>query len=84
MTLAIAIVSCAVAVLSFLGNYIGSQKASAGHQAVYDAKLDNLTEQVKKHNNLVERMYEAEGRLNILEEKQKVVNHRIDDLKKEQ
>lgn len=84
MTLAIAIIGCVISVLSFLGNYIGSQKASAGHQAVYDAKLDNLTEQVKKHNNLVDRMYKVESEVHLLSEKQKVANHRIDDLEKEQ
>ena len=84
MTAAVAIISCVIAALSFLGNYVGSQKAQAGHQAVYDAKLDNLTKQVEKHNNLVERMYSLEDEVHILSEKQKVANHRIDDLEKEQ
>lgn len=83
MTAAIAIISCAVAVLSFLGNYLASLKASAKHQAVYDEKLNNLTRQVEKHNNLVERMYHLEDEVHILSEKQKVADHRIKDLEKE-
>lgn len=39
-------------------------------------RLDQLTKQVEKHNNLVERTF-------LLEEKVKVANHRIDDLEKE-
>lgn len=80
MTWAIGLISCAVAMLSFLGNYVASLKASAGHQAVYDEKLDNLTKKVEKHNNLIERMYNLENEVHILSEKQKVANHRIDDL----
>lgn len=38
-------------------------------------KLDQLTKQVEKHNQLAERTF-------VLEEKVKVANHRIDDLEK--
>ena len=31
------------------------------HQAVTDTKIDNLTQKVEKHNNLIERMYRVEG-----------------------
>lgn len=83
MTLAIAIIGCVVSLLSFLGNYIGSQKASAGHQAVYDEKLDNLTKQVEKHNSVIERTYKLEQQCEIQKEQIKVINHRIKDLEKE-
>lgn len=33
-----------------------------------------------KHNNLIERMYKGEENINLLDEKIKVANHRIDDL----
>lgn len=42
-------------------------------QAVTDTKLDNLTAEVKKHNNFASRMP-------VVEEQIKVINHRIDDL----
>lgn len=44
-------------------------------QAVTDTKLDNLTEEVKKHNNFASRMP-------VVEEQIKVINHRIDDLER--
>ena len=43
------------------------------NQAVTDTKLDNLTEEVKKHNNFAARMP-------VVEEQIKVINHRLDDL----
>lgn len=43
-------------------------------------KIDVLTDQVKKHNNLVERTYKLEQTASLHEEKIKVANHRIDDL----
>jgi len=42
-------------------------------QAVTDTKIDQLTEEVKKHNNFAARMP-------VVEEQIKVINHRISDL----
>ena len=44
-------------------------------QAVTDTKLDELTREVRKHNNFAER-------IPVLEEKISVANHRIDDLER--
>lgn len=43
------------------------------HQAVTDTKIEELTREVRKHNNFAERMP-------VLEEKISVANHRIADL----
>lgn len=50
------------------------------HQVVFDERLKNLTRQVEKHNSVIERTYEAETQIDVLKEKQRVANHRIDDL----
>lgn len=50
------------------------------HQAVFDERLKDLTRQVEKHNSVIERTYEAETQIDVLKEKQRVANHRIDDL----
>lgn len=34
-------------------------------------RIDQLEKKVEKHNNLVERMYIAEGQIKVLEEKQR-------------
>ena len=44
-------------------------------QAVTDTKLDNLTEEVRKHNNFAQK-------IPVLEEQIKAANHRIDDLER--
>ena len=46
----------------------------AKHQAVTDTKIDELTRQVEKHNSMIERTYQLEGRMNEAE-------HDIRDLK---
>ena len=45
-------------------------------QAVTDTKLDALTEEVRRHNDFARRVP-------VLEERVKVINHRIEDLEKE-
>lgn len=49
------------------------QKKMEIQMAVTDTKLDELTREVRKHNNFAERVP-------VLEEKITVANHRIDDL----
>jgi len=44
-------------------------------QAVTDAKLEELTREVREHNNFARRMP-------VLEEKMKVANHRIENLER--
>lgn len=48
----------------------------ATSQAVTDYKIDELTREVREHNNFAKRVP-------ILEEQIKVANHRIDDLEQE-
>ena len=45
------------------------------HQAVTDTKIEELTREVRKHNNFAERVP-------VIEEQVKIVNHRIDGLEK--
>lgn len=45
-------------------------------QAVMETKLNGLTEEVRKHNNFA-------GRIPVIEEQIKVINHRVDDLERE-
>ncbi len=56
---------------------VGVLIANSKSQAVMDVKLDDLTREVRKHNQFAERVP-------VLEEKIKVANHRLDDLEKRQ
>lgn len=44
-------------------------------QKISDVKLEELTREVRKHNNFAERVP-------VIEEQIKVINHRIDDLER--
>lgn len=45
------------------------------HQAVTDTKIDELTREVREHNNFARRVP-------VIEEQIKVANHRIEDLER--
>lgn len=45
-------------------------------------RIDQLEKKVEKHNNLVERMYIAEGEIKVLEEKAKDFEGDLSDLKR--
>lgn len=47
-------------------------------------RLEQLENKVNKHNNLIERTYNLEAHVDLLEERVKVANHRINDLENEQ
>ena len=55
--------------VTLVGVLISNQKA----QAVTETRLDELTREVREHNNFARRMP-------VVEEQIKVINHRIEDL----
>lgn len=74
------IVALITGVLSLTGviisNAISNSKVEASlekAQAVTDTKLEELTREVREHNNFAQRMP-------VVEEQIKVINHRISDL----
>lgn len=58
--------------LTLLGVLVSNSKS----QAVMDTKLDELTSEVREHNNFAKRMQ-------VMEEQIKVINHRLKDLEDE-
>lgn len=60
-------------VLTNLAAMKKSESAIRTTQAVLDAKLEELTREVREHNNFARRMP-------VVEEQIKVINHRISDL----
>lgn len=74
--------SIIVAVVSGLCTLVGSGLGVVASSRLTAYRLEQLEKRVDKHNHLVERMYSLEDRANILDEKVKVANHRIDDLEK--
>lgn len=56
---------------------IGVLIANSKSQAVTDTKLEELTREVREHNNFARRMP-------VVEEQIKAINHRIEDLEKKE
>ena len=69
-----------VAVLSLLGSLVGTLGGIAINSKLSNYRIEQLEKKVDKHNNLIERMFKAEESINLLDEKIKVANHRLDGL----
>ncbi|MGN1329184.1 MAG: hypothetical protein ACI4V4_05760 [Eubacterium sp.] len=65
-----------VAFVSVLGTVLGSFGGILTSSKLTSYRLEKLEEKVDKHNNFAERMP-------VIEEQIKVINHRIDDLERE-
>ena len=65
-----------VALVSVLGTILGSFGGILTSSKLTSYRLEKLEQKVDKHNNFAERMP-------VIEEQIKVINHRIDDLEKE-
>ncbi len=50
------------------------------NDAVRDEKIEELTREVRRHNNFAERMPEIEGDIKVINEQVKVINHRLSNL----
>lgn len=68
--------SIVVALITGAITLIGVLIANSKSQAVTETKLEELTREVRAHNNFAQRVP-------VLEEQIKVVNHRIADLERE-
>lgn len=69
-----------VGLLSLVGTLGGSFGGILAANKLVNYRLTKLEEKVEKHNNIIERTYRLEEDEKIVEEKIKVINHRIDDL----
>ena len=63
------LVACISGAVTLVGVLIANGKT----QAVMETKVDELTREVREHNNFARRMP-------VVEEQIKVINHRIEDL----
>ena len=58
-----------IALLSLCGTLIGTLGGILASNKLTNYKIDVLSKRVDKHNNLIERMFEAEEQIAILKEK---------------
>ena len=77
------LVSLIIAVFGCFGTIVGSYFGVRASNKLTNYRLDELTEQVHRHNNVIERTFKLESASLVLTEKLNVANHRIEDLEKE-
>lgn len=65
--------------LSLIGTLYTHRKSTA--LVIY--RIEQLEKKVEKHNNVIERTFQLERRCDVMDEKIKVANHRIEDLERE-
>ena len=68
-----------VALLSLVGTLAGAFGGILVANRLVNYRIAQLEGKVDKHNSMIDRMYCAEKRLDLVDEKLKVANHRIDD-----
>lgn len=71
-----------VAIISLTGTLFGTLGGIVASGKLTGYRIDRLEEQVKKHNNLIERVFKLEEHGAVIDEQIKGANHRIDDLEK--
>lgn len=69
-----------VALITLLGSAIGTIGGIFATNKMTAYRIEQLEKKVDKHNQVVERMYEAEKSISVISEEIKNVNHRIEEL----
>lgn len=64
-------------VLTLIGVLISNSKS----RAIVELKVDQLREQVERHNGMVERLYCVEKKVAVLENDVETLYHRTEDIK---
>lgn len=66
-----------IAVLGFLGTLAGAYFANKKMSALIAYRLEQLEKKVQSHNNLVDRMYEAEKDIALVKDDVKEIKHKL-------
>ncbi|MBR5152234.1 MAG: hypothetical protein IKW60_01705 [Clostridia bacterium] len=72
-----------VSLLSLAGTFIGSLAGILTANKLTNYRISQLEKRVNKHNNLIERTYGLEQKYAVLENRQRVSEHRLSDLEHE-
>lgn len=69
----VALITLAGTIITVLASSKKTEQSIKINQAITDTRLEELTREVREHNNFAQRMP-------VIEEQIKVINHRISDL----
>lgn len=79
-TIIIAVLSSGI--FSAIASIVVAVISNSKTKSLIEYRIDELTQQVNKHNNIVERTYKLEEFAVLYEEKVKVANKRIADIER--
>ena len=68
------------AILALIGSLVGTFAGIVTSSKLTEYRIKELEKKQDKHNAVIERTYKLEERVELIEERQKVANHRITDL----
>ena len=68
------------AILALVGSLVGTFGGIIASSKLTEYRIKELEKKQDKHNQMIERTYKLEERMELVEERQKVANHRIADL----
>lgn len=68
------------AILALIGSLVGTFAGIVTSSKLTEYRIKELEKKQDKHNQVIERTYKLEERMELVEERQKVANHRISDL----
>lgn len=71
-----------VALIGLLGSGVGSLVGIIVNSRLTTYRIEQLEKKVDKHNRIIERTYDLEERISLNEERIKVVNHRLEDIER--
>lgn len=71
-----------VSLIGLIGSAIGTLGGILVTNKLTNYRLEQLEKKVDKHNNLIERTYKIEERLAVIENKERVSEHRLEDLER--
>jgi hypothetical protein len=72
-----------IALIAFGGTFLGTVGGIIASSKLTLYRIEQLEKKVDKHNNVIERTYQLEKHYDLLDEKIKVANHRIEDLERD-
>ncbi|MDE5936500.1 MAG: hemolysin XhlA family protein [Ruminococcus sp.] len=72
-----------VALISLIGTLSGSLGGVLVSSKLTNYRIGQLEKKQEKYNNLIERTFKLEERMEVADEKIKVANHRLEDLEHE-
>ncbi len=72
-----------IALISLIGTLGGSLGGILVSSKMTNYRIGQLEKKQEKYNNLIERTFKLEERMEVVDEKIKVANHRLEDLEHE-